>query len=791
MIFKISLKEKPAIKPVYLILKNRNKMKKHYLLWMLFLLSVYQVNAQTYCVPTAGATSQNNYLKNAIFSDQGALYYTAAAYQAYDDQSSNQIVTSYPGGTVNVHLDFVGSGVKSYVWIDWNADGDFDDFYENPLAPSPYSAVDDQFFIPPSQTAGIYRIRVQSGTSFPNPVSPCGPNNYGNFVDFGLKIAPIPSCFAPSTLTSSNLTTNTATISWTAPATIPGTGYEYYYSSSNVVPTTSTQASGSTTSTSAPLSGLASFTTYYYYVRSVCSTTDKSAWSLRGTFTTKCDPQATMSEDFENATTSANYTVNCWDKIILGTGYQAISTGSGVNNSKAMYQSANGAANTVIAVLPMFSNVNAGTHWLRFKAKVSSTAGILDIGYVTNDTDASSFVNIQSVNISNTVFDGFEYSVVIPNTVPVNARLAIRHGGVPSVNIYWDNVYWEPKPTCFTPTNIVLSNVTSATANIAWTAPLPAPVMGYDIYYSTNNTAPTSSTVPNITGVTANPYTIQGLNSATTYYIWIRSRCSASDQSLWSNIASVQTLCAPVATLSENFDSYATGLLTNAPCWGRIVTGIASVNINGNGALSGTKHILQRSISAGDISIAVLPEFININAGTHSLKLNAYCSVNTGKLEVGYMTNPTDASTFTVIQQLNITNTSYTPATGTSEYTVAIPGTVPAGARLAIRNTYAISGNSLYYWDNISWAPTQSMGVSDTAIKSKAGIYPNPFTDIITITESKNLQLVTIYDVSGKVVREVKNFDSPVSLRDLSSGLYLVKMIMKDGSVQTVKAIKK
>lgn len=763
-------------------------MRKHYLLWMILLFSVLQLNAQTYCVPTAGTSSQSNYLKNAIFSDQGALYYTASSYQAYVDNSSSQTVSSYPGGTVNVHLDFAGSGVKSYVWIDWNNDGDFDDFYENPLGPSSYSVVDDLFFIPPSQAAGIYRIRVQSGTSFPNPVTPCGPNNYGNFVDFSLKIDASPTCFVPSTLTSSNITNNSAMISWSAPATAPGS-YEYYYTSSTTIPDASTPISGTSNTISAPISGLSPFTTYYYYVRSVCGTSNKSAWSLRGIFKTKCDAKTSMFEDFESAVNGPN-NADCWDRIILGSGYQTIGSGSGVNSSKAMYQSANGAANTVIAVLPMFSNVNAGTHWLRFKAKVSSTAGVLDIGYVTNDTDASSFVNIQSVNISNTVFDGFEYSVVIPNTVPANARLAIRHGGVPSVNIYWDNVYWEPKPTCFTPTNIVLSNVTSATANIAWTAPSPAPAMGYDIYYSTNNTAPTSSTVPNITGVTANPYTIQGLNSATTYYIWIRSRCSASDQSLWSNIVSVQTLCAPVATLSENFDSYATGLLTNAPCWGRIVTGIASLNINGNGALSGTKHILQRSISAGDISIAVLPEFTNINAGTHSLKLNAYCSVNTGKLEVGYMTNPTDASTFTLIQQLNITNTSYTPATG-SEYTIVIPNTVPAGARLAIRDTYATSGNALYYWDNVSWAPTQTMNVQDNVVKSKASISPNPFTDVIMMTDHKNMQSVMIYDASGKSVTEIRNPDHTISLKDLASGIYLIKMIMKDGTSHTVKAIKK
>jgi hypothetical protein len=246
--------------------------------------------------------------------------------------------------------------------------------------------------------------------------------------------------------------------------------YEYYYTSSTTIPDASTPVSGTSNTSSAPLSGLSSFTTYYYYVRSVCNASEKSAWSLRGIFKTKCDAKTSMFEDFESSTTGP-YNADCWDRIILGSGYQSIASGSGVNSTKAMYQSANGAANTVIAILPRFSNVNAGTHWLRFKAKVSSAAGILDIGFVTNDTDASTFVNIQSINISNTVYDGYEYSVLVPNTVPANARLAIRHGGIPSVNIYWDNVYWEPKPTCFTPANIVLSNATSATVNAAWTAP--------------------------------------------------------------------------------------------------------------------------------------------------------------------------------------------------------------------------------------------------------------------------------------------------------------------------------
>ncbi|WBV59338.1 fibronectin type III domain-containing protein [Chryseobacterium camelliae] len=765
-------------------------MRKHYLLWMILLLPFFKLNAQTYCTPTTGGTSTTNYLKNAIFSDQGAFYYDSTTYQAYVDNSASQMVTSYPGGTVKVHLEFSVSGTKSLVWVDWNSNGNFNDFYENPIGVSAYSTVDGDFFVPPAQAPGIYRIRVQTGTNLTTSPNPCGPNSggNGNFVDFSLKIEPAaPTCYVPSALTSSNITTSTATISWTAPATAPANGYEYYYTSSTTVPTASTPESGTSTTTSKPLSGLASFTTYYYYVRSVCGASNKSAWSLRGTFKTKCDPMTSMFQDFETATTGAGYVVDCWDKIILGTGYMSVTAGSGVNNSKAMNLNTSGTANAVMAVLPAFSNVNAGTHWLRFKAKTgSSSAGLLDIGYLTNDVDASTFVNIQSVSVGNAAYDGYEYSVVVPNTVPANARLAIRHNGVPNNSLYLDNVYWEPKPTCIAPSNVVLSNTTSASVDIAWTAPTPAPALGYDVYYSTSNTPPTSSTAPSVTGVTANPYTLPGLNSATTYYIWVRSRCSATDQSAWTNTMSVLTLCAPQTSLFENFDAYNTGLIeTNAPCWKKLVNS-GSVNINSMGAYSGTRHILQRPLTG--TSMAILPELSNINAGTHSLTFRAYCSVNTGKIKVGYITNLTDINSFVLIQDVNITNTSYT---GSSEYSVAIPNTVPATARLVLYTTYTEGGNVLYYWDNISWAPTAALGTSEVTAKHDIAIYPNPFTDMINISGDVPLQSASIYDASGRLVKEIKSSEKTISLHELNSGVYVIKLTLKNGSSKTIKAVKK
>lgn len=758
-------------------------MRKQYLLWMALLIPSWQLTAQTYCTPTAGASSQNNYLKNAIFSSQGALYYDAASYQAYVD-NSGQMVTSYPGGVVDVHLEHSTGGTKSYVWVDWNADGDFDDFYENPISPVSLNIVDEQFFIPPNQAPGIYRIRVQSGTTLIDPVNPCGPNNNGGFVDFSLKIDPIPTCFAPSGLAASNITNGSAIISWTAPTTAPGTGYEYYYTTSTTPPTASSQASGTSTQTSAPISGLASFTSYYIYARSVCDASNKSAWSLRGTFKTKCDPMSSMFENFENVSNTA-LNANCWDKV--GTGYLTIGTNSGVNNSKGVTQSALNADNVSIAVLPMFSNVNAGTHWLRFKAKVSSTPGVLDIGYITNDTDVSTFHTVQSVNITNKTYDGYEYNVLIPNSVPANARLAIRHGGVPAVNIYWDEVYWEPKPSCLPVTTVTTSNITSSTVDVAWSASASSPA-SYDIYYSLSNTPPTAGTMPSISNVSGNSYTINNLTTAKNYYIWVRPRCSSTDQGQWSSISSILTACGPVSELSENFDSYNNGYLTNAPCWGRLTVGIiASANIDGNTpAASGSKHISLRSISTGDIAIAVLPEFSNVNAGTHQLRFKAYSTLATGKLKVGYVTDPANANSFVLIQQLDVTNTYY----NTNYYKVSIPNTVPANARLAIRSDYETSAKAAYFIDDIYWE-SGSLGTSETSAEPEFKVYPNPFTDIITISSDQKISSMAVYDISGKLVRDIANPSASVSLRELSSGVYFIKVMFKNGTAKTIKAVKK
>ncbi|WP_332027651.1 GEVED domain-containing protein, partial [Kaistella sp.] len=78
----------------------------------------------------------------------------------------------------------------------------------------------------------------------------------------------------------------------------------------------------------------------------------------------------------------------------------------------------------------------------------------------------------------------------------------------------------------------------------------------------------------------------------------------------------------------------------------------------------------------------------------------------------------------------------------------------------------------------------------DDLNKSNVSVYPNPFTDVVKISDIKGLKSINIVDASGRTVKTLAPA-AELNLGHLKSGMYFVNLQYADGSVKTVKSIKK
>jgi hypothetical protein len=244
--------------------------------------------------------------------------------------------------------------------------------------------------------------------------------------------------------------------------------------------------------------------------------------------------------------------------------------------------------------------------------------------------------------------------------------------------------------------------------------------------------------------------------------------------------------CAPVSEFSENFDAlFCCNMGVVPPCWDSYVTQDGGNQIISNTApASSPRNVYQ--IGYNKVSIVIMPPLSNINAGTHHFKIKARVNPGSapGFLEFGYITDIANISTFVVLQPITISNGTYD---STSERTFDVPTTVPANARLAIRNPGATFVG--HYWDDAIWEPKSNLGTDEIKIDN-VKIYPNPFKDVIKISGVKNAEVLKVTDVSGRIVKTMIKPSSEINLSNLKSGVYFLTIQSKSEKVQTFKVIK-
>jgi len=107
-------------------------------------------------------------------------------------------------------------------------------------------------------------------------------------------------------------------------------------------------------------------------------------------------------------------------------------------------------------------------------------------------------------------------------------------------------------------------------------------------------------------------------------------------------------------------------------------------------------------------------------------------------------------------------------------------------ATYSTTNWTNIDGASSFVEDEYACA---SLSIEQIVNSLEYNLYPNPITDVLTIKSVETIIKVFVFDSMGKQVMAVN--DTTISFTNLPNGLYLVKILSKNGNIITKKIIKK
>lgn len=209
-------------------------------------------------------------------------------------------------------------------------------------------------------------------------------------------------------------------------------------------------------------------------------------------------------------------------------------------------------------ISPELTGTTSGVDVSFYYKKGGSFTETFMVGYSTTDASSSSFTWGEEITASSdwTLYNDF---------FPAGTKyIAIAYTANDQYYLYLDDFTFAAPATCAKPTAVTVADITTTSATISWT--------------DNNMPTPSSWTIDvngtEITGITANPYTIETLTHSTAYTVRVKAVCSETDASDWSNTVNFTTACD--ATVVDADHDFFEGFeeTTFAPnCWNSIASG--------------------------------------------------------------------------------------------------------------------------------------------------------------------------------------------------------------------------
>lgn len=228
--------------------------------------------------------------------------------------------------------------------------------------------------------------------------------------------------------------------------------------------------------------------------------------------------------------------------------------------------------------------------------------------------------------------------------------------------------------------------------------------------------------------------------------------------------------CEAVETFLETFENF-----TTFPeyCWNANYTNYAV-------GISDETVQLYSGGASGDSIIIVSPEVSTID-GQHALAFDMVSISQPGTtVQVGTMTDNTDFSTFSAVEN------TFAPTAGITHTTGAIP--VNTGHKyVAIKYSFPQGSHIVLKLDNIEWKEiTSGTEGFDTY---NLTVYPNPTTGIVNIQANEEITEFKVFNITGQLI--LKGNSNTLNLDNFTSGIYMIQVTLENNSVHTQKLIKK
>lgn len=555
---------------------------------------------------------------------------------------------------------------------------------------------------------------------------------------------PPATCAAPTVPTAGSITTTTASLDWTQTGT--PLGWQIKYGAPGFNPATAGTAIYTTTKPYTLNPPLVASTSYDYYVRAVCSTTDTSLWSPVKNFSTLCvAPSVVSKKDSFNcgpgtvtleATTTAGSSIKWYSALTGGTllaTANSYTTPTISANTTYYIAAVNGTCEStprqpVVASIRTVPTVNLG----------NDTTICPGISYTFNAGNAGATYSWNTGESTQTVTKNAAgtYSVLVTlNGCGGSDAINVTPGSVPVNNL--------PAATDLCDGDVVNLNAGNTGSTFVWT--------------------PTGATTQTI-----------NVSAGGTHSVVVKS----VDGCKITSSTSVILRPLPVAALGND----------TSICEG------ASITLDAGNP--GYTYLWNTNATTQTINVT--------DSGTYSVLVTTpYNCINTEDKHVAFLASPrVEGFNFIPVFYEELGKVKFSPLnpTNVTHYHWDFGDNTPVSTAVNPVHIYATSGDYMVTLEVVNGCSDYSIALPInvdivtgvvTLGKNQAEvmIYPNPSNDLITIdnkTASVNMEQVVIFNTLGAVVYNQRSDNAKqhkLSVSGLASGMYSIRILTDKGFI--------